>query len=66
MISYTDAKWVRVLRLEFGCTYSRIREILIQIYGPGLQKYSGGDIVAYASLLLGKDIEDEHDEIYGE
>lgn len=58
MLDYYQAQWVYVLRSEFGCTYSRIRELMSSIYKQEkFEAHNGRDIVGYAYILLGKNKE---------
>lgn len=63
MLNYTEAKLVYLLRNEFGCTYSRVREIMLELYPwHKFAAHTGKDIVGYAYILLGKKIESDLDE----
>lgn len=63
ILNYFEAQWVYLLREEFGCTYSRIREIMCKIYpAHKFGAYTGKDIVGYAYILLGKPIPVDADE----
>ncbi len=58
-LTLDQAKLIKILRLEFGCTYSRIREILIEVYGTYYEQFTGVDICYHASKLLSVPLIDE-------
>ena len=63
VLSYVDCKWIQLLRVDFGCTKSRVREILIDVYpNYGLQIHTPDDLISYASLMLGVNIEQQCEE----
>lgn len=60
VLSYVDCKWIQLLRVQFGCTKSRVREILIDMYpNHGLQIHTPNDLISYASSMLGTNIEQQ-------
>lgn len=58
LLDYYEAKWAFILMEQFGCSYSRIREIFCEVYGDArFGAYSGRDIVFYAYILLNKKLD---------
>lgn len=59
MLNFYEARLVYILREEFGCSCSRIKEILGEAYSSTkFLAYKGKDIVGYAYILLGKKMPD--------
>lgn len=57
-IDEREAKWIRVLRVDLGCTWGRVAELYekatgSQINGGG--SVGGADLCRYAATLLGEE-----------
>ncbi len=56
-IDEITAKWIRVLRVDLGCTWGRIGELYEYVTGGvynGGHQQSGGALCEWAAALLGE------------
>jgi hypothetical protein len=57
-IDENDARWIRVLRVDLGCTWERVAELFAvatgrTVNGGGTE--GGADLCRYAASLLGEE-----------
>lgn len=57
-IDEQEAKWIRVLRVDLGCSWGRVAELFVQATGRTINnggEQMGADLCEWAAGLLGED-----------
>lgn len=57
-IDEQEAKWIRVLRVDLGCTWGRVAELFTTATGRTINgggSVGGADLCRYAASILGEE-----------
>lgn len=59
-ISEEEARWIRVLRVDLGCTWGRVAELFARATGDSdTTQMHGEDLCRWAAKMLGEDPAEE-------